>query len=341
VYYWRFLRFFATLLEISSQRRKNDMIDFHLMKIASLLPSATEIVCSLGLQENLVGVTHECDFPIGIDTKPHLTASRISHETMTSSEIDHAVRSQLDGHGSIYDLDTGLLEQLQPDLLITQELCDVCSVSYEIVSKAAKVYTADATVVSLEPTTIEEIFANIITISELVNAREKANDVIAGLRKRLDAVREKTHALTSRPRAFMLEWLEPVFAPGHWVPEQVEIAGGECLLGKPGEPSVTTTYDAIFESKPDIMVLIPCGYYTHDILRQLQFTRFPANWREMPAIENGEVWALDATSYFSRPGPRVVDGAEILAKIFHPDLFGQPNEAEAVRIGRDLLQFEQ
>jgi iron complex transport system substrate-binding protein len=317
------------------------MIDFHLMKIASLLPSATEIVCSLGLQENLVGVTHECDFPIGIDKKPHLTASRISHETMTSSEIDHAVRSQLDGHGSIYDLDTDLLQKLRPDLLITQELCDVCAVSYEIVSRAAKLYTADATVVSLEPTMIEEIFANIITVGELSDTTQRAEAVVASLRKRLGAVREKTRALTSRPRAFMLEWLEPAFAPGHWVPEQVEIAGGECLLGKPGERSVTTTYDVIFDSKPDVVVLIPCGYYTHDILRQLQFTRFPANWREMPAIENGEVWALDATSYFSRPGPRVVDGAEILAKIFHPDLFGRPNEAEAVRIGRDLLQFEQ
>ena len=311
------------------------------MKIASLLPSATEIVCSLGLQDSLVGVTHECDFPVGIDAKPHLTASRISHETMTSKEIDHAVRSQLDGHGSIYDLDTDLLEKLQPDLLITQELCDVCAVSYKIVSKAAKIYAADATVVSLEPTTIEEIFANIITVGELTDFREKAEDVVADLRRRLEIIRQKTLGLNSRPRSFMLEWLEPAFAPGHWAPEQVEIAGGECLLGKPGERSVTTTYNAIRESNPDVMVLIPCGYYTHDILRQLQFTKFPADWREIKAIEKGEVWALDATSYFSRPGPRVVDGAESLAKIFHPDIFGSPTDAEAVRIDPDLLQFEQ
>lgn len=311
------------------------------MKIASLLPSATEIICCLGLQDSLVGVTHECDFPIGIDAKPHLTASRISHETMTSKEIDHAVRSQLDGHGSIYDLDTDLLQRLQPDLLITQELCDVCAVSYKIVSKAAKLYTADAAVVSLEPTTIDEIFANIITVGELAGVSDKAHAVVSELRKRLDAFREKTKAVTSRPRAFMLEWLEPPFAPGHWVPEQVDLAGGECLLGKPGERSVTTTYDAIRESKPDVMVLIPCGYYIHDTVRQLEFTKFPAAWRDIPAVGNGQVWALDATSYFSRPGPRVVDGAEILAKIFHPDIFGPPADAEAVRIDPDLLQFEQ
>lgn len=138
----------------------------------------------------------------------------------------------------------------------------------------------------------------------------------------------------------MLEWLEPPFAPGHWVPEQVEIAGGIALLGKSGLPSVTTTFDAIYESQPDIIVLIPCGYYAHDILRQLEFTQFPSNWRDIPAVKNGEVWALDATSYFSRPAPRVVDGVEILAKIFHPDVFGTPAEEEAVRVPENLLRYQ-
>jgi len=138
----------------------------------------------------------------------------------------------------------------------------------------------------------------------------------------------------------MLEWIEPPFAPGHWVPQQVEIAGGNALLGEAGKKSVTTTYEKIFESKPDIMVLIPCGYYTKDILQQLKNTRFPANWREIPAVENGEVWALDASSYFSRPAPRVVDGAEILAKIFHPEIFGAPNENEAVKVSKYLMIFE-
>lgn len=310
------------------------------MKIASLLPSATEIVCSIGLEDSLVGVTHECDFPVGIESKPHFTASRISHESMTSLEIDHAVRSHLDGHGTIYDLDTELLAELSPDLIITQELCDVCAVSYKIVSRAAKMYAADATVVSLEPNTIEDIFANILTVGELAAAASEAKKVVEDLRNRLEAVRAKTVNLSKRPKVFMLEWLEPPFAPGHWVPEQVAIAGGDCLLGEPGQRSVTTTYEAIFESKPDVMVLVPCGYYTHDVLRQIPFTKFPSNWLRIPAVANNEVWTLDATSYFSRPGPRVVDGVEILAKILYPQICGSPNETEAVRIPQNLLEFQ-
>ena len=310
------------------------------IRIASLLPSATEIVCALGLEENLVGVTHECDFPPGVSSKPHLTASRISHAAMTSAEIDHAVRSQLDGHGSIYDLDTELLQKLNPDLIITQELCDVGAVSYKIVKQAAKMYVADAKVVSLEPNTIEDILENIKTVGELCGVSEKAWEVVENLKNRLDKVREKTENLKVRPRVFMLEWLEPPFAPGHWVPQQVEIAGGECLLGKAGERSVTTTYQAISESKPEVLVLIPCGYYTKDILRQLENTKFPESFREIPAFQNNEIWALDATAYFSRPAPRVARGAEILAKIFHAEIFGQPNEMEAIRVSRDLIKFE-
>ncbi len=316
------------------------------MKIVSLLPSATEIVCALGLEENLVGITHECDFPASVSGKPPLTASRISHETMSSKEIDHAVRSQLDGHGSIYDLNEKLLHELNPDLIITQELCDVCAVSYKTVEKAARMYVADAQVVSLEPNTINDIFDNIKLVGELTNTTEKAEEVVNNLQNRLDNIREKVRTASGSdrvknlPRTFMLEWLEPPFSPGHWVPEQVEIAGGICLLGEAGEKSVTTTYQEIYESKPDVIVMIPCGYYTSDILRQLENTFFPSNWREIPAIANGEVWALDATSYFSRPAPRVVDGVEILAKIFHPQIFGEPTDAEAVRVPRDLIKFE-
>jgi iron complex transport system substrate-binding protein len=309
------------------------------IRIASLLPSATEIVCALGLEENLVGITHECDFPASVANKPHLTASKISHETMTSLEIDHAVRSQLDGHGSIYDLDERLLKELNPDLIITQELCDVCAVSYKTVEKAARMYVADAHVVSLEPNTIEDIFENIKTVGELTGTSARAAEVVANLQDRLEAVRTASRRIKTRPKVFMLEWLEPPFAPGHWTPEQVEIAGGNCCLGEAGKRSVTTTYEEIFESKPEILVLIPCGYYTEDILRQLENTHFPANWREIPAIRNNEVWALDATSYFSRPAPRVVDGVEILAKIFHPEIFGAPTRWQAARVPKDSIKF--
>ncbi len=169
----------------------------YFMKIASLLPSATEIVCALGLEDSLVAVTHECDFPASVMAKPHMTASRISHETMTSLEIDHAVRSQLDGHGSIYDLSEKLLAELNPDLILTQELCEVCAVSYKTVEKAARMYAADATVLSLEPHTIEDIFANIKTVGELTGTSDKAAVIVDDLRQRIDAVRERTR----RPRA--------------------------------------------------------------------------------------------------------------------------------------------
>lgn len=309
------------------------------MKIASLLPSTTEIVCALGLEDSLVGVTHECDFPVHISKLPHLTASRISHETMSSKEIDHAVRSQLDGHGSIYDLDANLLHELNPDLILTQELCDVCAVSYKIVEKAARVYAVDATVVSLEPNTIEDIFENVITIGELTGTKDKAIELVEGYRARTETVRNKTES-AKRPKVFMLEWLEPAFAPGHWVPEQVEFAGGECLLGEPGKPSTTINYQQIYESQPDIIVLVPCGYYTVDTLRQLSATVFPSNWRDIPAFMNDNIWALDASSYFSRPAPRVVDGLEILAKIFHPDIFGKPSPVEAVKVDREQIKLE-
>jgi iron complex transport system substrate-binding protein len=322
------------------------------LKIVSLLPSATEIICALGLEANLIGITHECDYPLSVTNKPPLTASRISHETMSSAEIDHAVRSQLDGHGSIYDLNERLLSELKPDLIVTQELCEVCAVSYKTVQKAARMYVADAKVVSLEPNTIADIFENIKTIGELTDRKEKAETVVADLQNRLDKIQERIqksetnpsseiqNPKSNRPRVFMLEWLEPPFAPGHWTPEQVEIAGGNCLLGTAGEKSQTTTYEAIYESQPEIIVLIPCGYYISDITRQIEQTHFPPNWKELPAVKNNRVWAMDASAYFSRPAPRVVDGTEILAKIFHPEIFGVPSEREAIRVALNFADSD-
>ena len=312
-------------------QKKNDL------RIVSLLPSATEILCALGLEENIVGITHECDFPPGIETKPHLTQSRISRETMTSSEIDHAVRSQLDGHGSIYDLNEKLLAELKPDLILTQELCEVCAVSYKTVQKAARIFADDATVISLEPNTIAEIFENIKTVGEICQIPERAETVTGNLQNRLNKIREKTEKLKNQPKVFMLEWLEPPFAPGHWTPEQVEIAGGFCLLGKAGAKSVTTTFEAVCESKPEILVLIPCGYHAQDVLRQLPKTNFPESFRRIPAVEIGNVWTLDASAYFSRPAPRVIDGAKILAKIFHPEIFGEPSATEAIKVKLNIL----
>lgn len=302
------------------------------MRIVSLLPSTTEIVCSLGLEKSLVGITHECDYPATITKRPRLTSSRISHETMTSAEIDHAVRSQLDGHGSIYNLDETALRELNPDLILTQELCDVCAVSYKRVTHAARALDAEVKVISLEPNTIEDIFANIILIGDLTGEVTKGRNLVDTLKARLDHVSEKTATVTHRPRTLMLEWLEPPFAPGHWVPEQVAIAGGDHAFGKAGQRSVTTTAEEIRDYAPEVIVLIPCGYYKEDILRQLPTATLPTGWNDLPAVRSGQVWATDATSYFSRPGPRVIDGVEILAKVLHPEIFGVPTNDEAVRV---------
>ncbi|MGH3918753.1 MAG: cobalamin-binding protein [Pseudonocardiaceae bacterium] len=301
-------------------------------RIVSLLPSATEIVCALGLEGSLVGVTHECDYPPAVLDKPQLTASRISHRTMTSAEVDHAVRSQLDGHGSIYDLDEAQLRALEPDLILTQELCTVCAVSYREVEQAARMFSTDVEVVSLEPNTITDVLANIRTVGRLTGTGARAEALIAELATRLDALNRALVDVRHRPRTLVLEWLEPPFAPGHWVPEQIAVAGGDHTFGNAGAASRTTTAEEIRAYAPEVIVLAPCGYYAEDTLRELPRARLPQGWHELPAVREGSVWAVDATSYFSRPGPRIVDGAEILAHIIHPQRFGAPDEHLAIRI---------
>jgi iron complex transport system substrate-binding protein len=309
-------------------------------RIVSLLPSATEIVCALGLEDALVGVTHECDFPPSVVGKPVLTSSRISHETMSSAEIDHAVRSQLDGHGSIYELNERLLAELKPDLVITQELCEVCAVSYKTVLRAARLIESDARVVSLEPNNIEDIFANIRTVGELTGAGAAADALVRDLTVQLDALAVLLTEVEKRPRTLVLEWLEPPFAPGHWVPEQVAFAGGDASFGNASGKSRTTTAEEIRDYAPEVIVLAPCGYYKEDTLRALERARLPRGWGELPAVRLAQVWAVDATSYFSRPGPRVVEGAEILLKVIHPEIFGEPDEAQAVRVPADMMMAE-
>lgn len=311
------------------------------IRIASLLPSATEIVCALGLEANLVAVTHECDYPPSVVGKPVLTASRISHQTMTSAEIDHAVRQQLyDGHGSIYDLDEKRLHALRPDLILTQELCDVCAVSYKTVEAAARMFEGEAKVVSLEPNTIQDIFANIKTVGELTGRAAEAAQIVNNLTSRLDFLSDKLAGVSHRPRTLMLEWLEPPFAPGHWVLEQVAFAGGDASFGNAGRPSTQTTAEAIQNYAPEVIVLIPCGYYIADIIRALETSKLPTGWHELPAARNGEVWATDATAYFSRPGLRVVEGAEILARILHPEIFGAPTAHQAVRVSSEIMRAD-
>ncbi|MFN3330478.1 MAG: ABC transporter substrate-binding protein, partial [Pyrinomonadaceae bacterium] len=177
----------------------------------------------------------------------------------------------------------------------------------------------------------------ILFVGEVCGVAERARKVVDRLKERLEKLKEKTSKVKHRPQVFMMEWLEPPFSPGHWVPEQVEYAGGICLLGRKGQKSATITYQEIIKAKPSVLVLIPCGYYIADILNQLEKTYFPKDFLEIPAIQSDSIWLVDATSYFSRPGPRVVEGAEILAKILHPEIFGEPTKAEALRIKKEML----
>lgn len=284
-----------------------------MQKIVSLLPSATEIVYALGLGERLVGVTHECDFPEAARSKPQLTASTLP-AAGNAREIDRHVRASLHSGSSLYSLDSALLEELAPDLIITQELCEVCAVSYEIVARAAKRLAGDPRVVSLEPASLEDVFANIATVADLAGVPERAAGVVEPLRERIAALREKTAGDSPRPRTLVLEWTDPPMSGGHWIPELVEIAGGEPVLGSPGVNSKAIAWEAIGASDPDLIIVSPCGFdleKTHAAIAELPALE---SWTSLRAVREGRVTAIDGNAFVSRPGPRLVDTAELFAR---------------------------
>ena len=283
------------------------------MKICSLLPSATEILFLLGLGDKIVAVTHECDYPPDAASKLTITQNVIDHERLTSAQIDHHVASNIGRHGSIYNLNEDLLQALQPDLIITQELCDVCAVSYKQVQQAAKVLEGRTKLVSLEPTTLGEVFDNILLVGELTDRQDAARETVRELRNRLDRVKERVRGLR-RPKIYAMEWLDPPFTAGHWVPEMVEIAGGDEVLGKAAAKSERIAPQRVLETSPEIIVLMPCGFSLERTIEEYKRTTFLPGW-------SGQVYAVDGSSYFNRPGPRLVDGVEILAKIFHPNVY--------------------
>jgi iron complex transport system substrate-binding protein len=282
------------------------------MRICSLLPSATEILYSLGLQDEVVGVTHECDYPPEALSKPKITDNMIDHERLTSAEIDHHVASNIGRHGSIYTLNEALLKSLKPDLIVTQELCEVCAVSYREVQHAARVLEGPTTILSLEPNSLNDVFGTILLVGEKTGRESAAQAQVRDLQNRLDRVRERVRELP-RPRVYAMEWLDPPFSGGHWVPEMVEIAGGREVLGKPGAKSERITVQQVLEAQPDIIVLMPCGFSLERTVEEYRRTKFLPGW-------TGEVYAVDGSSYFNRSGPRLVDGVEILAEIFHPQI---------------------
>jgi iron complex transport system substrate-binding protein len=296
------------------------------MRIVSLLPSATEIVYGLGLGDELVGRTHECDYPPEAASVPVVTSDAGAASTESSREINARVAASIHGGSSIYQLDTDALAEARADLILTQELCAVCAVSYREVAEAVRQLDTDATVVSLEPTSIEGIFNTISTVGAMAEAEDEAVALIGLLRERLarieNRVLERRLAGIPPRRVVCLEWLDPPFCSGHWVPEQVRRAGGWDLLGRIGEPAVETTWEQLRDVDPEQLMLIPCGFdaaRTADEWRLGEATR-PGWIADLGAVRDGEVYALDGSAYFSRPGPRVVEGVELLAELFDPVL---------------------
>jgi iron complex transport system substrate-binding protein len=295
------------------------------MRIASLLPSATEIVCAIGLGDELVGVTHECDYPPQVVGKPVLTRSVHDLSSASSRDIHRLVTASVHGGSSLYQLDEEALAAAAPDLILTQELCRVCAVSYREVNEVARAIDADITVVSLEPSTIEGILNTITTVGAMTEAEDAAIDLVESLRERLGAVGETVEARRDagrRPtRVVGLEWLDPPFAAGHWVPEQIRRAGGWDLLGADGEPSRQSTWTDVLDVDPEMLLLMPCGFHLAETVDAWAKLPRPPDYDELLAARRERVFALDGSAYFSRPGPRVVDGIELLAEIFDPDAF--------------------
>ena len=290
------------------------------MRICSLLPSGTEILYSLGLGDQVVAVTHECDYPPETAAKPRITEDLIEQGRMTSIEIDHHVSSNIGRHGTIYRLKQDLLETLEPDLIVTQELCEVCAVSYKEVQHAARVLEGRTRIVSLEPTTLNEMLETILLVGELTGRKNAALEKVQELNARLQRVRERVRD-RERPRVYAMEWLDPPFSAGHWVPEMVEIAGGHEVLGKAGSKSERITPERILEAQPEIIVLMPCGFSLERTVEEYRRTRFLPGW-------SGQLYAVDGSSYFNRSGPRLIDGVEILSEIFHPSLLDGPERGE-------------
>jgi iron complex transport system substrate-binding protein len=283
-------------------------------RIVSLLPSATEIVCALGLSDRLVAVTHECDYPPdALADVPRVTSSLLPAELRRSDEIDAAVRTAVAGGHGLYALDDALIAELGADLILTQELCEVCAVAYPRVLEAARLAGGGSgpMVVSLEPHSLTDVFATIGLVAELAGVPERGSELVDRLSRRLDAIPQPA----TRRRVALVEWLSPLFAPGHWVPEQVERAGGASVIGQAGERSRESSWDALVEADPEVVVLGLCGFDLQRTLEEWAAFEAPPSLARTRAWRDREVWAIDGSAYVSRPGPRLVDGVEVLASI--------------------------
>jgi iron complex transport system substrate-binding protein len=282
------------------------------MRIVSLVPHATELLFALGLGDDVVAVTHECDFPREARALPHITRD-VLPAGLGPAEIDAAVRERTGQGRAIYELDERALLELEPDLIVTQALCQVCAVSYDDVVEVAERIPSAPQVIALDPKTIGEAMGDVRTIAQATGARDAALDLVTRQRRRIDDVRRAVKGLP-RPRVAALEWLDPVFVAGHWTPQLIDLAGGEDVLGFAGEHSEESTWELVAAARPEIVVVMPCGYDGPRALEEAEAYR-----DRLAALGARRIVAVDASSYFSRPGPRLVDGLELMAHILHPD----------------------
>jgi iron complex transport system substrate-binding protein len=296
------------------------------VRIVSLVPSATETLFALGLGPDVIAVTHECDYPAAVLELPKITRD-VLPAGLDAREIDAAVKARTLAGDSIYELDGELLRDLRPDLIVTQELCSVCAVSYDDVRAVAEEIDPHPHVVSLDPHTVGEVLGDFRTLAQVTDRKDAAVELIRDASARVDCVRLAVRGLR-RPRVAALEWLDPPFAAGHWVPQLIEYAGGEDVLGFAGEKSEQRTWQEIEASQPDIVIVMPCGFDAEIAHREAEMHR-----DELAALGAGEVVAVDAAAYFSRPGPRIIDGLELVAHIIHPEKFPEaPGRAFTVEL---------
>jgi iron complex transport system substrate-binding protein len=301
------------------------------VRIASLVPSASEMLFALGLGNSVVAVTHECDYPEAAKELPHLTRSVIP-EGLPAAEIDREVRERTERGEAIYELDADEVRELEPDLIVTQAVCEVCAVSFEDVTKVAASMDPRPEVLSLDPTTLGEVIADIRRLGEAAHAHDEAEELIAELGDRLDGVAGAVADSDDHPTVLALEWLDPAYIGGHWVPQMIEHAGGIDLLGFAGEKSRVVDWDEIRHAAPSVVVAMPCGY---DAERAAAEAYLQAD--RVAALNAERVVAVDAAAYFSRPGPRLVDGIELLAHVLHPDLVTAPPAGRMIELDATTL----
>ncbi len=290
------------------------------MRICSLLPGATEVVVALWNTKHLVGISHECDYPPEIRTKPVLVRAAIDTSSLTSRQIDAQIRARMKAGLPLYELDATLLGRVRPHLVITQDLCQACAITPSQLADALRALPSPPRVLSLNPSTLDDVLADIERIGEAIGRPQEAGALVEQLRARLQAVLIQVARAGTHPRVACIEWLDPMYAAGHWVPDMVACAGGVDVLGKAGAPSAPITWKQLKDARPDVLVIMPCGFPIARTRREIvRLTKQPG-WKTLPAVKAGRVFLADGPAYFNRPGPRVIDGIELLASCLHPTL---------------------